>query len=78
MSKMTKSPVKVARLALEVGAQVLRPYAHQYSPKVFTQPQLFAGLVLKTFFKTDYRGIAEMLHDLMDVGVQASGAGARE
>jgi Transposase DDE domain len=57
----------VARSALAVGEQVLRPYSHPYSPKKFTQPQLFACLVVKTFFKTDYRGIAQMLADLPDL-----------
>lgn len=67
MSKLTKSPVEVARSALAIGAQSLRPYSHRYSPKKFCQPQLFACLVLKTFFKTDYRGIAQMLVDLPDL-----------
>jgi hypothetical protein len=45
----------------------LKPYAHKYSPKKFTQPQLFACLVLKVFFKTDYRGIEKYLLDLSDL-----------
>ena len=32
-------------------------------PKKFTQPQLFACLVLKTFFQTDYRGVVVFLND---------------
>jgi hypothetical protein len=67
MSTMTKSPLKVARQALAVGARALRPYAHPNSPKKFTQPQLFACLVLKTFFKTDYRGLEQLLVDLPDL-----------
>jgi hypothetical protein len=54
-------------MALAIGAQVLRPYSHPCSPKKFTQPQLFACLVVKTFFKTDYRGIAQLLIDLPDL-----------
>jgi hypothetical protein len=54
-------------MALAIGAQVLHPYAHPCSPKKFTQPQLFACLVVKAFFKTDYRGIAQMLEDLPDL-----------
>ena len=42
---------------LAVATETLRPYAGKYSPKKFTQPQLFACLVLKTFLKTDYRGV---------------------
>jgi Transposase domain (DUF772) len=67
MSTLTKSPAKVARQALAVGAQALRLYSHKNSPKKFSQPQLFSCLVLKTFFKTDYRGIEQMLRDLPDL-----------
>jgi hypothetical protein len=58
---LTKSPTRVAREALAVATKVLRPYAHKYSPKRYTQPQLFVCLVLKTFFKTDYRGLTTYL-----------------
>jgi hypothetical protein len=75
MSITTKSPLRVARQALAVGTNALRLYAHKYSPKKFTQPQLFACLVLKTFFKTDYRGIVAKLSDLSDLP-QTLGLGA--
>ena len=64
MSKLSKSPVVVARRALNAAQTTLRPYAHKFSPKVYTQPQLFACLVLKVFFKTDYRGMTQLLQDL--------------
>jgi Transposase DDE domain len=67
VSTLSKSPIRVAREALAVATKGLRPYAHKYSPKLYTQPQLFVCLVLKTFFKTDYRGIATLLHDLTDL-----------
>ena len=67
MSITTKSPLRVARQALAVGTNAFRCHAHRFSPKVYTQPQLFACLVLKTFFKTDYRGIAHKLRDLTDL-----------
>src|SRR3954447_9360378 len=67
MSKLSKSPVVVARRALYAGQTTLRPYAHKFSPKVYTQPQLFACLVLKVFFKTDYRGLTQLLHDLAEL-----------
>lgn len=67
MSTLTKSPTRVARQALAVATKALRPYAHKYSPKLYTQPQLFVCLVLKTFFKTDYRGIVVLLQDLPDL-----------
>jgi hypothetical protein len=67
MSKLTKSPVQVARQAMAVATRTLRPYAHKFSPKRYSQPQLFACLVLKTFFKTDYRGLTALLADLHDL-----------
>lgn len=67
MSTLSKSPVYVAREALRIGGKALRPYSHKYSPKLYTQPQLFACLVLKTFFRLDYRGITVWLTDLPDL-----------
>ena len=67
MSITSKSPLRVAEQALAVGTNAFPLYAHRYSPKLYTQPQLFACLVLKTFFKTDYRGIAQQLRDLSDL-----------
>ena len=67
MSTLSKSPTHVARQALAVASKVLRPYAHRCSPKLFTQPQLFVCLVLKTFFKTDYRGLTQMLDDFAEL-----------
>jgi hypothetical protein len=69
VSTLTKSPLRVARSALAVAAASLPPYAHKYSPKKFTQPQLFACLVLKAFFKTDYRGLTALLDDHSDLRV---------
>jgi Transposase DDE domain len=67
MSTFSKSPLRVARRALAAGQKALRPYARTRSPKKYTQPQLFACLVLKVFAKADYRGIAQMLADLSDL-----------
>ena len=50
-----------------VGHEALEDYSNRHSPKTFTQPQLFAYLVLKAFFQTDYRGIEQMLTDLPDL-----------
>jgi hypothetical protein len=63
VSTLTKSPTRVAREALAVATKALRPYAHKFSPKLYTQPQLFVCLVLKVFFKTDYRGLTTYLHE---------------
>jgi hypothetical protein len=67
MGNLTKSPLHVAREALILAKQCLTRYAHQFSPKKFTQHQLFACLVLKTFLKTDYRGLAAHLADHSDL-----------
>ncbi len=67
MRTMTKSPIALAREALRVAQAALEPYSSKYSPKRFTQPQLFVILVLRQFFKTDYRGIIQMLSDFTDL-----------
>jgi len=59
----SKSPRKVATEALAVAEKVFPRFAHRFAPKVYTQPQLFACLVLKSFFRTDYRGISAILAD---------------
>ena len=67
MSTTSKSPRKVALVALKVARDALPAYAHRFSPKTYTQHQLFACLALKTFFKTDYRGVATILSDMPDL-----------
>jgi hypothetical protein len=64
---MTKSPRAVVREALRVARTVLPAYASKFSRKDFTQHQLFAILALKTFLKTDYRGVAQHLKDSSDL-----------
>jgi len=63
MSTASKSPRKVAAVALEVGRRSFPRYSHRYSRRDFTLAQLFALLALRQFFKTDYRGIVAVLHD---------------
>ena len=63
MSRTSKSPRKVLLVAYYVGLQTLRDYTHRYSPKKFTQAQLFACLVLKEFFRMDYRKLEALLVD---------------
>jgi hypothetical protein len=67
MSRTSKSPRTVALEALAAGEAALPAYSHPCSPRKFTQPQLFACLVLKAFFKTDYRGVAALLADCTDL-----------
>lgn len=57
----------MAAVALEAGRQVFSEYSHVYSPHKFTQPQLFACLVLKDFEKKDYRGVCQLLEDCVDL-----------
>jgi hypothetical protein len=67
MSTTTKSPKKLLIAAHEAANKVLPTYSHRFSPHKFTLPQLFACLVLKTFLKTDYRGLAQWLADCPDL-----------
>ena len=60
---MTRSPVALARMALRVSRDALPAYSSPFSKRDFTQHQLFTILVLKQFFKTDYRGIVQLLTD---------------
>src|SRR3954454_10795262 len=60
---MTKSPRRIALEAVRLAQQALPAYSCKTSRHDFTQAQLFALLALKTFFKTDYRGIVEVVRD---------------
>jgi hypothetical protein len=64
---MTKSPRAVAREALRLAQEALPAYSSTFSRRDFTQHQLFALLALKTFVKTDYRGVAALLADFSDL-----------
>jgi len=64
---MTKSPRAVAREALALAREALPAYSCATSRKDFTAHQLFAVLALKTFFKTDYRGVAQLLTDFAEL-----------
>lgn len=67
MVRTSKSPKAVARVAYAIAQQSVPPYSHTKSPHKFTQPQLITILVLKEFFKADYRGITEILTDSSDL-----------
>ena len=64
---MAKSPVALAKEALRTAKNALPAYSHRFSPRRFTQHQLFAILALRQFLKTDYRGIIQMLTDFSDL-----------
>jgi Transposase DDE domain len=65
--KTTKSPAAVLAVAHLIGESVLAEFSHRFSPKKFTQPQLFACLVLKEFLQLDYRKLAALLDDASDL-----------
>ena len=67
MSLTSKSPRTVALEALAAGEAALPLYSHPCSPKKFTQPQLFACLALRQFWKADYRGTEVRLGEWSDV-----------
>lgn len=64
---MTKSPRAVAREALRLAQAALPSYSSKFSRQDFTQHQLFALLALKTFFKTDYRGVVAFFDDFTEL-----------
>jgi len=67
MSRTSKSPRMVALEALASARVALPSYSSRFSRHDFTLSQHFACLVLKSFFRTDYRGIAAILTDLPDL-----------
>jgi hypothetical protein len=64
---MTKSPRALVQEALRVARQAIPAYSSKFSRKDFTQQQHFAMLVLKSFLKTDYRGVVQMLKDFSEL-----------
>jgi hypothetical protein len=64
---MTKSPRAVAQEALRLAREAVPAYSSKFSRKDFTQHQLFALLAVKTFLKTDYRGLVQMLVDFREL-----------
>jgi len=59
MAHASKDPIAVAKMALAAGRKALPDYSHPKSPHKYTQPQLFALLILKQLFKIDYRGVVQ-------------------
>lgn len=67
MSKTTKDPIALARMALKAGRKALPPYSHPKSPHKYTQAQLFAMLVLREFLRLDYRKLIACLEQWSDL-----------
>jgi hypothetical protein len=63
----TRSPVALARMALQVASHAVPAYSSKYSKKDFTQHQLIAMLALAQFLRTDDRGIVALLADWSDL-----------
>jgi Transposase domain (DUF772) len=64
---MTKSPRRVAREALALAREALPAFSCPTSRHDYTQHQLFAILALKTFLKTDDRGVVAVLEDFPEL-----------
>ncbi len=64
---MTKSPRAVLQEALRVARNALPAYSSKFSRRDFTQHQLLALGALKTFMKTDYRGLVQLLLDFREL-----------
>lgn len=65
--KTTKSPRRLLVEAHRIAESALPAYAHRYSPRVYTQHQLFACLVLKDFYDLTYRGVVALLEDCAEL-----------
>jgi len=63
MSTTCKSPRTATVLAYRMAQDALPAYASRFSPRTYTQHQLFALLVLKTMMDCDYRFVVETLAD---------------
>ena len=65
---LTNSPVRLAKTALAIAQKALPTYSAVKSRHDFTQAQLIAILALRQFFRTDYRGIQQILCEFSDLG----------
>ncbi len=53
--------VRIVKLALRLARRHLADHPHKYAPKKFTQPQLFACVILKAHMGCTYRRAEELL-----------------
>ena len=67
MSRTSRSPRTVALEAMATARAALPDCSSRSSRHDFTLAQHFACLVLKSFFRTDHRGVAAVLADLPDL-----------
>ncbi len=59
----TKSPLELARTALESAREAIPQYSSRFSRHDFTQHQLYALVALRRLLKTDYRGLEATIRD---------------
>jgi hypothetical protein len=64
---LTNSPVRLAKTTLAIAQKALPTYSAVKSRHDFTQAQLIAVLALRQFFRTDYRGIQQILCEFSDL-----------
>jgi hypothetical protein len=60
---LTKSPVRFAKVALDVAREVLPRYRTKFSRQDFEWPQLVACLLVRLFFRLDLRGTEQLLSE---------------
>lgn len=58
-----KSPLALARQALEEAQKAIPAYSSKFSRHDYTQHQLHALLALRRALRTDYRGLEALLRD---------------
>ena len=58
-----KSPLELAKTALEAAREAIPQYTSRFSRHDFTQHQLYALVALRRLLKTDYRGLEATIRD---------------
>ena len=59
----SKSPLELAKVALEAAREAIPQYSSRFSRHDYTQHQLYALVALRRLLRTDYRGLEATLHD---------------
>ncbi|GAB4186633.1 MAG: hypothetical protein Kow00105_01160 [Phycisphaeraceae bacterium] len=59
--RKAKAQLELVKLSMNLGRMHLSPYGSTKSRHDFTQPQLMTCLVLRSYWKTTYRGVIEQL-----------------
>lgn len=63
LSTRSKSPLTLAKTALEAAKEAIPQYSSRFSRHDYTQHQLYALVALRRLLKTDYRGLEATLRD---------------